>query len=230
MQREHFLAALIALCFAPAIAQAEPTQDDLDRAEIIAADALTLYQSGAPLPAAEKFLEAYALTGRHTQLRNAAKAYEQARRFEEAVVQWERYTQHPQVEPDKRAQALVHIEALRAEIRSTIKPLGDAEHHEGPRLRPRIELDPDDPHTPRDITPPPPLPVLRWGLIGGGSVAAVGGAVLVISGWSTYASFESNAGSVTRAEADAAGTRAGIGYALVDAAVVAGAVLLLGDP
>jgi len=232
VRREHrSLPALLAVLFlAPAIAFADPTPEELDRAEVIAADALALFQTGELVPAAERFLEAYALSGRDTQLRNAAKAYEKAGKLEAAVTQWDRYAQQPQVDPEKRAQAVQHVAELRAQIESTIHPLAEVAHPDAPLVRPVIELDLDDPHTPRDLTPPPPpSPALRYGLIGGGSVAAVGGAVLVISGWATYASFSSDAGSVSRAEADAAGTRTGIGYALVGAAAVAGAILLIAD-
>src|SRR5688572_6504886 len=82
-------------------------------AEEEAAKAIELHRDGRYQEAARHFLRAYDLSRNPTQLRNAAKSFEQANFHAEALAQWERYAELD-IPGEKRDEARNRIDALRS--------------------------------------------------------------------------------------------------------------------
>lgn len=80
-----------------------------DEAAEVARDAIELYRKGEHEQAATLFLRAYQLSGRATQLRNAAKAFEAADALDRALELWARYRDHDSISRDEAAEAAAHI-------------------------------------------------------------------------------------------------------------------------
>jgi hypothetical protein len=78
------------------------------KAAEIAKRALKHYRAGELKEAAELFLEAYRISKRSAQLRNAAKAYEEGGMLDESLALWERYQKDPDTSADERAEADAH--------------------------------------------------------------------------------------------------------------------------
>lgn len=197
-------------------------------AEEISREALTLYREGRLVEAAQKFLAAYEMSGHPTQLRNAAKAFEEGDRLEEALENWWRYVEHD-IPDDKRAEAEQHIASIEAR-------------------QARIRAAPPPPPPPAARPPPPPPPALvvptepppssnatiRWTIAGVGAAAVVTGIVLYLSGWSTFWTHQGQdpmRPEVSRDEANAARTRSGAGLVVgaAGALAIGGAFVFFGD-
>jgi tetratricopeptide (TPR) repeat protein len=207
---------LLLICVLAAEARAEdpaslaPLEQASARAEDLARRALARHRAGDARGAAELFLEAFALSGNPTQLRNAAKALEQAGLLERALATWQRLRALDGVDAHRQELADAHIAALRAQLRTQV-----LEQARGAPPAPTPASVP----TPA-LVAPSPAPVtspLRWVLVGSGVAALGGAAALYASGYATYAEFVDTGASgqtVSRADADAAQLRAGAGVAL----------------
>lgn len=207
---------LLLICVLAAEARAEepaslaPLEQASARAEDLARRALARHRAGDARGAAELFLEAFALSGNPTQLRNAAKALEQAGLLERALATWQRLRALDGVDAHRHELADAHIAALRAQLRTQA-----------------LEQARSAPPAPTPaLVAPSPAPVvspLRWVLVGSGVAALGGAAALYASGYATYAEFVDTGASgqtVSRADADAAQLRAGAGVALGVGALV----------
>ena len=91
---------------------------DPELAAEVAKEAVTQYRAGNHEEAAKLFVEAYDLSGRATQLRNAAKAYEAAGKLVDALDCWTRYESHEGVGRDEVAEAEAHIELIKERRRN----------------------------------------------------------------------------------------------------------------
>ncbi len=80
----------------------------------VATEALELYRAGKLEEAAERFETAFQLSGHPTQLRNAAKAWEQAGRLDRALERWGQYRALPGLSRDEVAEAEAHPGRRRA--------------------------------------------------------------------------------------------------------------------
>ncbi len=79
----------------------------------VATEALELYRAGKLEEAAERFETAFQLSGHPTQLRNAAKAWEQAGRLDRALERWGQYRALPGLSRDEVAEAEAHLGLIR---------------------------------------------------------------------------------------------------------------------
>lgn len=223
--------AVLALTLLPTVALAQAgTPEGIKQAEVIATEALELFNKGDLVGAAERFLAAYELSGRHTQLRNAAKAFETAGKLANAIDAWERYSLHPEVEPDKRAQAVAHVVELKTALSASLVPLESKPAPDAVYAPPPHAATASPSEEPQLVAPAPaeaPSSALAWSIVGGGSAAVVAGAILYASGWGTYGSWTDSPANVTREEAESARTRSGIGLVVggVGVAAVTAAVL-----
>lgn len=156
---------MLALLLVTTICFAEPPKD-LDAAEEKASRALVLYQTGDKQAAADLFLEAYRLSGRATPLRNAAKAYEESGRLEDALVHWSVYALLDGLSDDKRKAARAKVEALKWRLNATPNTLLT-------RPEPVPTVEPPPPSEPSSV------PVGGVVLLSSGLAVAVVGGVLV---------------------------------------------------
>jgi hypothetical protein len=103
-----FLGLLAPRAFAGAV-------DKEAKAIAIVRQAVLAYSSGDFAEAGRLFFDAYELSHRSTQLRNAAKAYEQAGRIHDALGLWQRYRS---IEKSGAVEAEAHIELIRERERA----------------------------------------------------------------------------------------------------------------
>lgn len=102
----------LAFLLAPVQTIAAPKKSDNQRAADISMKAVRLYRAGQNAEAAKLFLEAYQISKRPAQLRNAAKAYEESDRLDQSLELWTRYKEHEGVNKDERAEAEAHIQLI----------------------------------------------------------------------------------------------------------------------
>ncbi len=145
-----------------------PTPEMLHQAEIQAAKALASWEAKAFSRAAQYFLEAYALSGEPTQLRNAAKALESAGSRDEATSAWRQLLERTDLTDAQRAEAEARIAAL-AEEEET-RPIDPAP--------PPIVAPPLDPVAVTVAVPPAAPAWPPWLLAASGVAAAAAGGVL----------------------------------------------------
>lgn len=107
---------VVVACALASTANAE--ERDTQLAAEIAAEAVALYRAGNYEKAGSLFVEAYDLSGRATQLRNAAKAYEAGGLLDQAIGLWKRYRDHEGVEVDEQSEATAHINLIEERKRS----------------------------------------------------------------------------------------------------------------
>jgi tetratricopeptide (TPR) repeat protein len=190
------LGAALALALAPLaprLALAAPNKEDVTRAEAKAMEAKFAFKAEKYADAARLFLEAYAIVRRPALLFNAARAWEEAKRYREAKVAFEQYLELPDVSADGKADARRRVAALEGLIAAEARA-------QTPSPPPPT---PTPPPTPRPSpspspTPPPPSPApaattasaqiatppapagparwLSWTLLGGGGLLALLGA------------------------------------------------------
>ena len=214
------------VCPAATAAAAEP--NPAAEAEAQARRALEHYRAGRLLEAGRHFFAAYELSGKPTQLRNAAKAFEEGGAHEQAVSYWRRYIHVEGLDEAKRATAMARIDGLEARLetermRERERRL-EAELEDARREIERLRA------SSGEVGGDGPWPAWRSYAIGAGTAVAVAGAILFASGWQTYMRYGGAADSapeVTRAEADAAQLRSGLGIgatSLGAAAILAGAL------
>ncbi len=106
--------ALLLAClvfFAPALSLAAEKTDN-QRAAEIAMKAVRLYRNGQHQEAAKLFMEAYAISKRPAQMRNAAKAYEEGGLLDQSAELWKRYRDHVGVNKDERSEADAHLKLI----------------------------------------------------------------------------------------------------------------------
>jgi len=180
------------------------------------------------IPAAEKFLEAYQMSGRPTLLKNAARAYERAQKTDEAIRAWTQYRDHPEVDAAIKAQTAERIDALRGQ--GVLRPLTEMRTERAPAPRP-LEIEPVPEVAAVRVAEAPGPPIAGYALVGGGSLAVIGGGVLFISGWATYWGADDEFANLRVEQTSAAEVRSGLGLALIGlgAAVVTSAVLFAFD-
>jgi len=228
----RLLASIALAVLQPHVALAQPTPEAMTQATELATQALELFNRGELVPAAEKFMQAYELSGRPAQLRNAAKAFESAGKLTNAIDAWQQYAHHPEVEIEKRAEAEKHVLELQARLQSELAPLAPT-RPPAELIAPPVRLV-ENPNA-AVVAPSEPArstPVAGWIMIGGGAAAVFAGGVLLGTGWATYGDWKADNTSVTFDQASAAETRSAIGVTLgsVGLAVVAAAILFAFDP
>lgn len=110
---KKFSALLFALLllFSPASALAADKTEN-QRAAEIAMKAVRLYRNGQNQEAAKLFMEAYAISKRPAQMRNAAKAYEEGGMLDQSAELWQRYRDHVGVNKDERSEADAHLKLI----------------------------------------------------------------------------------------------------------------------
>lgn len=210
---------LLAALLAPTAALATQAEDEARRG-------LAQYKAGAYAESAASFLRAYELSGSHTQLKNAAKAFEQASMLAEALTQWRRYATIKDLESDKRELAAAKVAALELQIAERRNKEKRALAEKAARERP---TPPPPSIVPAQPAPPPVKSsnAVRWIVVGVGAAVAVTGSALYATGWTTYGQYKDDPTSVTRAQADSAELRSGIGIGVASAGLVAIAAALL---
>jgi hypothetical protein len=106
---------LLLLTLASSSAVAETKKQKAAR---LARDATKQYQDQAYLKAGALFLEAYDLSGVTSQLRNAAKAFEQGSDLPKALELWSKYRDLRGVSRDERLEAVAHIDLIKERQRN----------------------------------------------------------------------------------------------------------------
>ncbi len=114
--RAVLAATAAALLAWPALAQAAPSPEDLERAEAKATEAKVFFQSGLHAQAASRFMEAFAISKRPALMYNAARAYEEGRLRAEAIALFQQYMGLPDATAEGRKEALERIGKQRALI------------------------------------------------------------------------------------------------------------------
>jgi hypothetical protein len=188
--------AIIVLLFAPqAIAEGRPSSADR-RASEAATRAVKLYRQGKHKEAAELFLDAYNISKRRAQLRNAAKAYEEGGFLDESLDLWMRYKDHEGSTTDEKAEADAHVQLI-GEKKKNAEAVKAAEAAKEAAQAARIEAEQAKaraeeankaavrpPEAARASTPIPPpskeepAPVAGYLFIGGGAALLIGGGAL----------------------------------------------------
>ncbi len=113
--------ALTCLCLialaAPARAAETADDADLRKAEAAATEAKVFFKAGLFDKASGKFMEAYAISKRPSLMYNAARAYEEALNFREAVALLKHYRDLPTVGEDGRRDADERIARMEGVLR-----------------------------------------------------------------------------------------------------------------
>jgi len=175
---------------APATELADPAIER--RAEAIATEAKLLFQQQLFETAAERFMEAYTLVRRPTLIYNAARAYEQAGQSSKALAMFRAYRDLPEVQPDGKADADLHIGRLAAEIKAKeAEAAAKAQEFEeqkakeavpAPTAKPLapVETPPAQPEAPKPLTQPKPaIPLVPTATAVG--LAVVSGVLFVLA-------------------------------------------------
>lgn len=196
----------------PAFSQ-ELTEQQESEFKRLTGEAGALYQAGDFEPAANKFLEAYAIKPVSNILYNVGRIYEQAGKLELALEHFEKFVKAPNVEQEARRDAIDRIKTIRevlaldAQPQTTTEPTQQATQ-QATEPAPTPAAEPD--HT------------VAWILMGAGGVTLATSGVMAFLASGAHDDFE-NATSVQdrRDAADSGET-----YSLVaDTLLVTGAVL-----
>lgn len=136
------------------------------------------YSKGEFIKAAAAFMIAYSKSNEPATLFNAARAYQHAGMFEQAIPLFEEYLTRSDATEDGKKDARKYIEDMKAELEKRKNP--------PPPDPPKVTL-PLAP-TPTTPEPPPPAPtkILPWVLIGAGSLVALGSTVGLLSAESEF--------------------------------------------
>lgn len=155
------LAFASVLALFPCAALGQQSAEDMARAHFSSGSAY--YEQGRYDDAAREFMEAYRLSPRAELLDNAARAYERALLFDEAIRTLEQMrSQHPEYRDEATVNTRIEsMQRLRERVRGSGDASGDASGGGG------------------DAPPPPEQPVSSGG---GGGVSIPGIAVLSIGG------------------------------------------------
>ena len=110
------------------VAFAQASKDDLAKAEAKALQAKFKFKAEAYAEAAELFLEAFTISKSPALLFNAARAFEEARRYKEARAAFEQYLGLPGLSDAGRADARAHLQTCEAKIAeaASATPAGSA--------------------------------------------------------------------------------------------------------
>ncbi|MEY3012985.1 MAG: hypothetical protein RIT45_1720 [Pseudomonadota bacterium] len=165
------LAAAMLLPSAPRVAVAAPDPAAIAAAEAKATEAKAFFKAGLFPRAAERFMEAYALSKRPALVYNAARAYEEGQLRAEAIALFKLYEGLKDASGEGRKEARERRERLESELAKIAgkdKPVGDADK---PTPTPTPTPTPDS-------TPPWRTPTVIGGLALG-AAAAIGGGVLL---------------------------------------------------
>ena len=109
------MAPLLAVPGAVIPAQAFASEADMQRAQAKAIEAKAYFKQGLFLEAAEKFMEAFAISRKADTMYNAARAYEQAGSKRQALALFRQYLDLPDSSEDGKADARARIAKLEAE-------------------------------------------------------------------------------------------------------------------
>lgn len=166
------------------------------RAAELAMKAVRLYRAGQNADAAKLFLEAYAISKRPAQLRNAAKAYEEIGMLDQSHELWTRYRDHKDVSKDEIAEADAHLKLI-AEKKKNIEIAKSAEAAQNAAQQALLAAEAAQKQAEEAskqatraqettrIELPPPTPADQgpgagsYILMGGGTAAAIAGGVLL---------------------------------------------------
>lgn len=151
--------------------------------------AIKLYKRAEYQRAGALFLEAYELSGRAAQLRNAAKSYQEAGQLEEAAPLWNRYLEVPDLTIDERNEAKAHLATIEerkknVKMRETAEDLrasAERAREQAEAARIAAEAAAAAPRTTTVRTTPdepPSAPVGGYVLFGAGAGVLAAGAVL----------------------------------------------------
>lgn len=189
-------------------ALAQASKDELAKAEAKALQAKFKFKAEAYAEAAELFLEAFSISKSPALLFNAARAFEEAKRYKEARAAFEQYLGLPGLSDAGRADARAHLAACEAKIAEAAQsapPAAATPSPTPPATAPNAtgrEPVPAAASTEPAATAPAasaggvqsapgpeqPSKLLTWSLVGGGGLLVL----MAAAGF---------AGSVTRAEA-----------------------------
>lgn len=176
---------MLALVAAPA--SAAPSKKK--QAAALTRRAIKLYKRGDYERAAALFLEAFELSKRAAQLRNAAKSYQEGGLLDEARPLWERYLERSDLSVDERNEAkanlsVIHEREKTAEYRETAEDLrATAERAREEATAARIAAEAAAAAPPRAPTitatrDEPAAPIGGYVLFGAGAGVLAAGAVL----------------------------------------------------
>jgi tetratricopeptide (TPR) repeat protein len=111
------VAALVCLCLCRTTAfAAEPRTADTERAEAKVIEAKAFFKSALYPQAAASYLQAFAISHKPATLFNAARAYEEAKHFPEAIALFNQYIELPDTPGDGRREANARIAHDRAQL------------------------------------------------------------------------------------------------------------------
>ena len=196
MRRSIAWVVMVMLLVSAWPAFAKPSREAKRRAARMAREAIDLYKRGDLVQAGNLFLEAYEISEHSVQLRNAAKALEEADELQRAQELWRRYRDLPDISDDERREAEAHVQLVRQrQIAEAAR--GSAAEAEKAALRAETEARlarerADKALTPLDARPPdakkrvtaPPAPRdhgLAYAGVGVGAALLITSAVLFAS-------------------------------------------------
>ena len=110
----------------PSPAHAQVSKDELAKAEAKALQAKFKFKAEAYAEAAELFLEAFTISKSPALLFNAARAFEEAKRYKEARAAFEQYLSLPGLSASGRDDARAHIASCDAKIAESAQPTPSA--------------------------------------------------------------------------------------------------------
>lgn len=186
--RSIMLLTLIAL--APSVAQAKPSRADEKRAIELVTRAAQHYRAKEFVEAAALFYEAYELSKIPNQLRNAAKAYTDGGRDEDALTLWKRYAEHSDLTGDERSEAQTQIALIEERFRAAEAEQRAKEEAERKAAEPPPEVKPAIPEPPPQPPPEPSVavasrqesestpPIGAYVAIGAGALAGIAGVAM----------------------------------------------------
>lgn len=171
---------------------AQPDSSELNKAEALATEAKVFFKARLFERAAQRYMEAFAVSRRPALMYNAARAYEEGRQFREAHALFQEYRKLADVSDDGRKDADGHIASLEAELQAADRLAAQrkVEARAEPKFEPRVEPKIEPPEAkqqakvePRAEAARPPIvvkpalpPERKWPVV---QLAAGGGALAV---------------------------------------------------
>ncbi len=237
----------VSLCFClghTAIWAADARTSDTERAEAKVIEAKAFFKSALYPQAATSYLQAFAISRKPATLFNAARAYEEAKLYAEAVALFEQYQQLADAPADGRQDAGERIAHDRAQLAApalVAKPAEAAQMPEAktveakPAGRQAVDVKPSEAVSPTDqpaegvdraLPPSKPSNWVSWALFAGGDTLAVVGLLGYLGAINTVNQANAMDFSALGAEADyksrVSQAHTARGGAIVAAAVGAG--------
>ena len=152
------IAALLYVCCVQASAfAAEPRGDDTERAEAKVVEAKAFFKGALYPQAAASYLQAFAISHKPATLFNAARAYEEAKHFPEAIALFNQYLLLPDTPADGKREANERI----AHDRAQLAAIADAEaaRHSAEAVAPMTETKPPEKQKTAKAEEAKPMPV-----------------------------------------------------------------------